>query len=52
MKPRNIAISVPAGYTSLSPDRVVVDRGGGEGVLLLVGRDRLVLEGAFVALMI
>ena len=52
MKPRNIAVSVPAWYTSPSPDRVVVDRGGGEGVLLLVGCGRLVLEGALVALVI
>ena len=48
MKPRNIAVSVPAWYTSTPPDRVVVDRGGGDGVLLLVGCGRLVLEGASV----
>ena len=52
MKPRNIAVSVPAWYTSPPPARVVVDRGGGEGVLLLVGCGRLVLEGALVALVI
>ena len=58
MKPRNIAVSVPAWYTSPPPARVVVDRGSGRGVLLLVGGGvlllvgcgRLVLEGALVAL--
>ena len=52
MKPRNIAVSVPAWYTSPPPDCVLSDRGGGGGVLLLVGCGRLVLEGALVALVI
>lgn len=51
MKPRNIAVSVPAWYTSPPPDGVVVDRGGGCGVLVLVGCGRLVLEGALVELL-
>ena len=52
MKPRKIAVSVPAWYISPPPDRVVVDRGGGGGVLVLVGCGRLVLEGALVVLLI
>lgn len=51
MKPRNIAVSVPAWYTNPPPDGVAVDRGGGAGVLVLVGSARLVLDGAPVLLL-
>lgn len=51
MKPRNIAVSVPAWYTNPPPDGVVVDRGGGAGVLVLVGSAKLVLDGAPVVLL-
>lgn len=51
MKPRNIAVPVPAWYTNPPPDGVFVDRGGGVGVLVLVGSGRLVLDGAPVVLL-
>ena len=48
MRPRNIAVSVPAWYANPPPDGVVINRVGGDGLLVLVGSGKLVLEGALV----